>query len=920
MPKKVDDLKILVKFNDAGSVRVIEKISNSIRHLESSLKDTKPDIAGLRAEIMNLSQKGTKNIATLNAQRDSLKALRDEAKIGSTTFKQLTSDVAKLDKQLAKTQGRQQRSGGRALATTQIAGAAISGGIFGGPEGFLGALGGGVLGGVPGAFAGAAIGAQVGIIRQSLGQVAETVAEINSMKIALAGVSSSAEDYRKSMDSVISISKQFLIPVDQSIREFTKLKAAVVGAGGSTEDAVVTFKGFAAAILATGGDAQKLSGALLAASQVFSKNKVQAEELRGQIGERLPGAFATFAQAIGVSTQELDKMLRDGVVSTENFVEFSRTLFERYSETADTLGDAPEKAGQRLELALSIATLKFGGFFQKVGAGFQNYMADLVNFAIENEDKLKNVAAKFLAFGTEIVAAIRNAVANMAAAFGPFFDFVGKGLSALFTRMQLGQREIKARTMGVNPGEIYKATLSNYKAQKGIEDFKVPGTNIRFGGNSMLTREQREEVFAQYNTNLGRFVGEESFSDIAARYRGMMDEFNPSQGLFGTSLGDPINDGNGGGGGGGSGSGNEKVPVTQRLLDLQTRLTEEVGSLTKQEELGLRHAIARMQILDTTAKGRDREYKLKVADYQFSKRRIDLDRREAEETDRRIAKEQAEEDRKARAEAQKQDRIQQARVLAGEITQEEYDRTKTLKEMGELLSDHPGLYQKIKDKLTEIATPLGKFKAGLQELIQESGNLAENLAVAGVNAISQLGEELANFVATGKADFRSLTVSILQDMARIAAQSAFTNALSGVMNIFGGGGGSTPAPTPLPGSMPTLAANGMAFAQNKIVPYAMGGVVKKPTLFQFANGGSGRLGLMGEAGPEAILPLRRGSDGKLGVEAHSGGVGNIVVNVDAKGSQAEGDEPRANMLGKLLGAAVQSELIKQKRPGGLLAS
>ena len=77
---------------------------------------------------------------------------------------------------------------------------------------------------------------------------------------------------------------------------------------------------------------------------------------------------------------------------------------------------------------------------------------------------------------------------------------------------------------------------------------------------------------------------------------------------------------------------------------------------------------------------------------------------------------------------------------------------------------------------------------------------------------------------------------------------------------------------------------------------------------------------MGEAGPEAILPLRRGSDGKLGVEAHSGGVGNIVVNVDAKGSQAEGDEPRANMLGKLLGAAVQSELIKQKRPGGLLAS
>jgi tape measure domain-containing protein len=73
-------------------------------------------------------------------------------------------------------------------------------------------------------------------------------------------------------------------------------------------------------------------------------------------------------------------------------------------------------------------------------------------------------------------------------------------------------------------------------------------------------------------------------------------------------------------------------------------------------------------------------------------------------------------------------------------------------------------------------------------------------------------------------------------------------------------------------SMPKLAANGATFS-NGIAKFATGGIVNGPTLFPFADGGAMQMGLMGEAGPEAILPLQRGSDGSLGVRAAMGGNG-----------------------------------------------
>ena len=88
--------------------------------------------------------------------------------------------------------------------------------------------------------------------------------------------------------------------------------------------------------------------------------------------------------------------------------------------------------------------------------------------------------------------------------------------------------------------------------------------------------------------------------------------------------------------------------------------------------------------------------------------------------------------------------------------------------------------------------------------------------------------------------------------------------------------------------------------------------------FNRANGGpvmGGSSYIVGERGPEIFSP---GVSGTITPNHALGGSTSVVVNVDASGSSVEGDQPNAEELGRLIGAVVQSELIKEKRPGGLL--
>lgn len=187
-------------------------------------------------------------------------------------------------------------------------------------------------------------------------------------------------------------------------------------------------------------------------------------------------------------------------------------------------------------------------------------------------------------------------------------------------------------------------------------------------------------------------------------------------------------------------------------------------------------------------------------------------------------------------------------------------------------------------RLAELADYNAKVDAAQGDWTQGASRaldnfLAQGSNVAGMtenvftNAFNGMADSLANFAVTGKGNFRSLATSILADLAKMEARIAVSKALGALMSwgMSAIGGGGTPGGAYNAAALSVIPnANGGVYRSAGLSQYS-GSIVNRPTFFAFARGAA----VMGEAGPEAILPLRRGADGKLGVVA--AGTGGMAM-------------------------------------------
>jgi len=198
----------------------------------------------------------------------------------------------------------------------------------------------------------------------------------------------------------------------------------------------------------------------------------------------------------------------------------------------------------------------------------------------------------------------------------------------------------------------------------------------------------------------------------------------------------------------------------------------------------------------------------------------------------------------------------------------EQDKIETLYRIGAISSE---TYTRALEDLNSKFDPFTKLVEGVAGTIENELNSAFASVLDGTKT---LGEALLDFAS-------NVLAQVAQDLF---AQQFSKPIAAGIAGIF--------------------SEKGNVFNSAGVTPFANGGVVSGPTIFPFANG----IGLMGEAGPEAIMPLARGADGKLGVSAANGNSApNVVIN-NYSGQEATASSDSAGNLVVEIGRAIAQDI------------
>lgn len=210
----------------------------------------------------------------------------------------------------------------------------------------------------------------------------------------------------------------------------------------------------------------------------------------------------------------------------------------------------------------------------------------------------------------------------------------------------------------------------------------------------------------------------------------------------------------------------------------------------------------------------------------------------------------------------------------------EYQRTqaslKAQMELGEVTPQYYNAMMEMEDKLLE------KQKQNWTIYGQILNNTTSAMESSFTNFFDGTSDDFMKFGDLAK----NILKEIYLEAVRVAlVRPLVSSGVGAAMSLFGGfstSGSSTSLPnastsTAFTGSEPLMFAKGGSFSSPSLSQYS-NSIVDKPTFFAFANGGAPNMGLMGEAGSEAILPLSRNSSGVLGVQA-TGTANNVIINI-----------------------------------------
>jgi tape measure domain-containing protein len=192
-------------------------------------------------------------------------------------------------------------------------------------------------------------------------EVLNVTKQFESIQIRLNSIAGGAIEGQKAMDDLRILANKLGLEFKGLANEYVNFVGAAKASGMEVSKADKIFKSMSVAIAGSGASAESAGRAMTALTQMIGKGKISAEELRGQLGEALPSAMGIMAKSLGVTTQQLDKMMANGeLLASEVLPKFATEMEKAFGGDAEKLSEGLQGSLNRLTNAWDSLMLNIG--------------------------------------------------------------------------------------------------------------------------------------------------------------------------------------------------------------------------------------------------------------------------------------------------------------------------------------------------------------------------------------------------------------------------------------------------------------------------------------------------------------------------------------------------------------------------------
>ena len=333
-------------------------------------------------------------------------------------------------------------------------------------------------------------------------ELVENARNLDKARTTLRNVSGSLEQFGENQEFVLGLSRRYNQELITLMGNYSKFYSAASYAGFALEEQQHIYESLTRAAAYFNLTADETNGVMLAVQQMISKGKVSSEELRRQLGERLPGAMNLAAKAMGVTTAELDEMIKDGRVMAKELLPLLASELNTLTANLDV--NTIQGATNKLKNSFTELVDKMN-----VGDMYKRFLNTLSNGIKYMTDNLKKIASWIVGVGLTL--AFKKPIESAHKSWKSFGDSLQKQLTESTARAKVLKKEFEVISKGMpikhyGTGELSKkyvnvpaATAAGFKK----EDIQEAQKLARAYNNELM---RVATIQTQINTKTSEWV------------------------------------------------------------------------------------------------------------------------------------------------------------------------------------------------------------------------------------------------------------------------------------------------------------------------------------------------------------------------------------------------------------------------------